>query len=151
MGKNKSSQECLQNEICKMEELFKKKESAVSDSKTMAAFTKQLEQIKKHSYGKKRQRSDVSRNSGLQKVMPITQTLADFTGWDVNVPKSRVDITRFICAYIDEHKLQNPENKKQILLNDDLHTLLQHTEDTITYPHIQKCIHVLFEKPDVKS
>ena len=148
MGKTKSSQESLQNEIAKMEDLLKKKESAVSNPKVFASFNKQLEQIKKHSYGKKRQRASTSRNSGLEKVMPITQKLADFAGWDVDTPKSRVEITRFLCGYIKEHNLQNPENKKEIILDAGLADLLQYSEKTITYPHIQKYIYVLFEKKD---
>jgi chromatin remodeling complex protein RSC6 len=146
MGKTKSTQEALQNEIVKMEELLKKKETAVGNAKVMAALNKQLEQIKKHSYGKKRQRALTSRNSGLEKVMPITQKLADFAGWDVETPKSRVEITRFLCGYIKEHNLQNQDNKKEIILDSGLSDLLQYSEKTITYPHIQKYIHLLFAK-----
>lgn len=147
MGKTKSTQDALQNEIAKMGDLLKKKEAAVGNPKVMVALTKQLEQIQKHSYGgKKRQRTVASRNSGLEKVMPITKKLADFAKWDVQTQKSRVDITRFLCGYIKDHNLQNPENKKEIILDADLADLLQYSEKTITYPHIQKYIHVLFDK-----
>ena len=151
MGKTKSTQEALQNEIVKMEELLKKKETAVGNAKVMAAISKQLDQIKKHSYGKKRQRVSTSRNSGLEKGMPITQKLADFTGWDIETPKSRVEITRFLCGYIKDHNLQNPENKKEIVLDPGLSDLLQFSGKTITYPHLQKYIHVLFDKKDVEE
>ena len=152
MGKTKS-QEALQNEIVKMEDLLRKKESGITP-RLLVTINKQLDQIKKHSYGKKRQLAGTVRNSGLEKVMTITQELADFSGWDSSVPKSRVEITRLICSYIKEHDLQNKENKKEILLDSALANLLQVEERSITYPHIQKHIGKLFvkiEEPVVKS
>ena len=145
MGKTKSTQEALQGEISKMEDLLKKKEMAINNPKVLAAINKQLEQIKKHSYGKRRQRASTTRNSGLEKIMPITQKMADFAGWDVKTPKSRVDITRFLCGYIKDHNLQNQDNKKEIVLDHKLADLLKYHERTITYPHIQKYIHLLFD------
>lgn len=146
MGKTKS-QEALQNEITKMEDLLKKKESAITP-RVMVTISKQLDQIKKHSYGKKRQLTGAIRNSGLEKVMTITRELAEFSGWDDKSQKSRVEITRLICSYIKEHDLQNKENKKEILLDDALANLLQVEDRSITYPHIQKHIYKLFVKPE---
>ena len=151
MGKTKTTQEALQNEIVKMEDLLKKKETAVGNAKVMAALNKQLEQIKKHSYGKKRQRANITRNSGLEKEMPITQKMADFAGWDIAIPKSRVKITRFLCEYIKKNNLQNPDFKREIKLDSGLADLLQYHGRVITYPHIQKYIHNLFEKNDVED
>ena len=147
MGKTKS-QEALQNEICKMEDLLKKKESGITP-RLLVTINKQLDQIKKHSYGKKRQLAGTVRNSGLEKVMTISRDLADFSGWDASVPKSRVEITRLICAYIKDHDLQNKDNKKEILLDSALANLLQVEERSITYPHIQKHIGKLFVKEHV--
>ena len=144
MGKTKS-QEALQNEIAKMEDLIKKKESGITP-RLLVTINKQLDQIKKHSYGKKRQLPGTVRNSGLEKVMAITQELADFAGWDVNIPVSRVEITRFICSYIKNHDLQNKDNKKEILLDSELANLLKVEDRSITYPHIQKHIGKLFAK-----
>lgn len=150
MGKTKS-QEALQNEIAKMEDLLRKKESGITP-RLLVTINKQLDQIKKHSYGKKRQLPGTVRNSGLEKVMLITKEFADFAGWDVNVPVSRVQITRFLCSYIKDHELQNKDNKKEILLDSELANILKVEDRSITYPHIQKHISKLFAKTyDVKS
>lgn len=146
MGKTKS-QEALQNEITKMEDLLKKRESAITP-RVLVTISKQLDQIKKHSYGKKRQLAGAIRNSGLEKVMTITRDLAEFSGWDVNSQKSRVEITRLICSYIKDHDLQNKENKKEIVLDSALANLLQVEDRSITYPHIQKHIYKLFVRPE---
>ena len=44
----------------------------------------------------------------------------------MNEKKSRVDVTRFICAYIKEHELQNPKDKRYILPDEKLTKLLNY-------------------------
>jgi hypothetical protein len=87
--------------------------------------------------------------SGFMKPQEITQQMADFAGWDASELKSRVDATKHIYAYIKEKDLQNPENRREIHLDDTLKTLLKfdaNKEGIITYPAIQGFIGHLFKK-----
>lgn len=88
-------------------------------------------------------------NSGFLKPVSISSEMADFTGWDVNTPHARVDITRFICKYIEDHDLQNPDDKRQILPDKALSTLLKYDPDSepkLTYSSIQKYLKHHFPK-----
>ena len=93
-------------------------------------------------------------NSGLQKPVAVSEEMAQFAGWDPKSLHSRVEVTKTICAYIKENNLQNPENRRIILLNDPLKKLLRFNDETITYPHIQMYIGVHFmaeKKEEVKK
>jgi len=63
-------------------------------------------------------------NSGLQKPVKLSSELAKFTGWPEDELHSRVDVTKYICDYIATNKLQNPEDKRQILPDAKLQKLL---------------------------
>ena len=54
----------------------------------------------------------------------ISSDLSTFAGWPDGELKSRVDVTRYICNYIKENELQNPENRRFIVPDKKLHTLL---------------------------
>lgn len=63
-------------------------------------------------------------NSGFQKPVKISNELAKFAGWSENELRSRVDVTKYICDYIATNKLQNPEDKRQIIPDSKLQKLL---------------------------
>lgn len=58
-------------------------------------------------------------NSGFLKPVRISKELAKFTGWNPKEEHSRVDVTKYICNYIKEKDLQNPEDRRQIRVDDD--------------------------------
>jgi upstream activation factor subunit UAF30 len=147
MGKTKVKQEeALQAEIEKMLELIKKESEGGSlNPKSCSALTKQVENIKKYTAYKK-QVKKVGQNSGLKKPIKISKEMCKFAGWKFGEEHSRVDVTSAICEYIRENNLQNPENRREILLDDTLKSLLEYKEEKITYPHIQKYINIHFLK-----
>jgi len=105
----------LQKEVLKEKKESKKKES----------------KIKKKS-SKKRS------PSGFAKPAPISNELATFLNLPVGSELARTDVTSKVIAYIKEHNLQNPENKKQIILNDSLTKLLVPSDnDVITFFNLQ--------------
>lgn len=75
---------------------------------------------------KQKQRSGRSnnKNSGFLKPVAISKEMAKFTGWDANELRSRVDVTKYICNYISENNLQNPEDRRQINPDAKLRKLL---------------------------
>lgn len=93
---------------------------------------------------------DKNIKSGIMKPVKITNELAEFTGWDEDGRYSRVEVTRFICGYITEKKLQNPKFKIEIFPDKALGKLLKYdpTKETepLTYTRIQKLIQVHFIK-----
>lgn len=101
-----------------------------------------------------------STTSGFMKPVGITNEMAGFTGWDVAKLYSRVDVTKFICAYIRDNKLQNAEDRRQIICDDKLRTLLKYDPANppmdkngkpapLTYFRLQQYIQPHFVKVDV--
>ena len=63
--------------------------------------------------------------SGFAKPSLISPELAAFLGTEKDKMVARTDATKLVIAYVKEHNLQNPENKKQILPDEKLRKLLE--------------------------
>jgi len=89
-------------------------------------------------------------NSGFLKPVNISSDMAKFTGFDPKVQHSRVDVTKFLCKYIKDKNLQNPDNKRQINADPALSKLLNYDVKSgapLTYPSMQKLLKNHFAKP----
>ena len=85
------------------------------------------------------------------KPVSLSKEMCKFTGWEKDCPKSRVDVTKFICKYIREKELQNPSDRRIILPDDKLKKLLSidgSESDPLTYYSLQKKIQHHFNKDD---
>ena len=69
------------------------------------ALTKDLTRVFKQKTKNKRSNA----NSGFMKPVPISSEMAKFAGWDTKTPRSRVDVTKYLCDYIRTNKLQREE------------------------------------------
>jgi chromatin remodeling complex protein RSC6 len=94
-------------------------------------------------------------SSGFLKPVPISKEMSKFTGWDIKEPKSRVDVTKFLCNYIRQNNLQNEKDKRQILPDPKLCKLLNYDPKTssqpLTYFHLQSLLKSHFPKQEVAS
>lgn len=77
--------------------------------------------------------------SGFLKPVPISDELRKFAGWEKDDLHSRVDVTKFICQYIKDKDLQNPDDRRQIIPDKDLKKILglKSTKDPLHYYNIQ--------------
>jgi upstream activation factor subunit UAF30 len=93
-----------------------------------------------------------NQNSGFLKPVKISKELVKFTGWDPDELRSRVDVTKFICAYIKEHDLQNPEDRRQIIADAKLQKLLNYdpkkSEKPLMYYSLQSLLKGQFTNPE---
>ena len=91
-------------------------------------------------------------NSGFLKPVNISSDIAKFTGLDPKSQHSRVDVTKFLCKYIEEKKLQNPADRRQINADPALAKLLNYDSKNgkaLTYYHMQSLLKNHFSKPAV--
>lgn len=89
---------------------------------------------------KKRQNAKNS-PSGFAKPNKISNELCDFIGVAHGTEKSRTDITRFINAYVKEHNLNNPQNRRFIIPDVKLKAILNVKDgEEINYFILQKLI-----------
>lgn len=70
-------------------------------------------------------------SSGFMKPVNISSEMASFAGLSPTQKYSRVDITKFICNYIKEHNLQNKEDKRQIVCDQKLSSLLKYDPNNV--------------------
>jgi len=86
-------------------------------------------------------------NSGFLKQVSISKEMAKFIGCDAGELKSRVDVTKAICAYIKGHNLQNPKDRREILPDSKLKKLLriEKGEEPLTYYRVQSKLKPHFE------
>ena len=134
--------------VAEVENMRKNTSKSKGGVRFLLSLNKNLRRLKAHVQRVSKHRPRVRRSttsSGFCKPVLLSKELADFTGWDQNVPRSRVDVTKFICSYITEHKLQNPENRKFIMVDKDpkLNALLKYdtkNQTPLDYCHIQTCL-----------
>jgi chromatin remodeling complex protein RSC6 len=113
--------------------------------KTLASNLKilQKEVLRERKESKKKEskikkKSDKKKNpSGFAKPAPISADLASFLGLSPTDTIARTDVTSKVIAYVKEHNLQNPENKKQIIPDAKLKALLQPGESEVNFFNLQ--------------
>jgi chromatin remodeling complex protein RSC6 len=142
--------ETLANDMIKMAKSLL--ETARQAKKEHAKIVKKAEQGGK----KRRAKSDgesTHSNSVFLQPSKISPALAKFCGVSADTMLSRTESTRKIAAYIKEHDLQNPENRREIRADATLTALFALTsEDKLNYFNLQRYIkpHFIKEiKPEV--
>lgn len=74
--------------------------------------------------------------SGFARPQKVSLELTQFLGMEPDQEIARTEVTKQIVKYIQENKLQNPENKREILLNPALKKLLN-VDGPITFFQLQ--------------
>lgn len=126
--------------------------------KFLRSLNKRLKTLKNHSSRVIKQKNPSTRknsnnNSGFLKPVKISNDMAKFTGWDPNELKSRVEVTKYLCKYIRDNKLQDPKDKRNIIMDGKLSKLLNYDAKKndgkpLTYYRIQTCIKPHFIKSE---
>jgi chromatin remodeling complex protein RSC6 len=97
-----------------------------------------------------------STSSGFLKPVNISGELAKFTGWDATKAYSRTAVTKFICNYVKTKKLFEEADKRNIVCDAALKSLLKYDpanppkdEDgkalPLTYARLQQYLKVHFK------
>lgn len=108
----------------------------------LKVVTKENEKLRKvvEKAEKKKAKARNSAN-GFAKPTKISDEMCDFLGVAKGTEMSRTDVTRRITAYIREHKLQKPENKRLINPDAKLKKILNPAQgEDVTYFNIQRLI-----------
>ena len=109
------------------EEQAKFKETKNVDRRHFTKLIKEVKDLKNETRKTTKTKSTrrvTNGNGGFSKPVAISDELCAFGGWTKGELKSRTDVTRFLCSYIKEHNLQNPENKSVIVPDKKLQKLL---------------------------
>jgi chromatin remodeling complex protein RSC6 len=134
------------NNICEQFEgiidslsLFKSQINSIQQQLRVLEKTvkKQIKGLKKNATKNKNKGN--RKPSGFAKPSKVTNELCKFMNKKEGTEIARTEVTRALCSYIKEHKLENKENSKIIAPDDKLKTLLGIEEgQELTYFTIQK-------------
>jgi len=90
--------------------------------------------------------------SGFAKPNKISDELCDFIGVPHGTEKSRTDITRYINAYVKEHNLNKPTNRRVILPDEKLKKILNiNNDEEVTFFILQRLISHHFPSLSAKN
>ena len=139
------------------DEILRLRESSTKTKgvKFLRSLGKKVKTLHGHAGRVMKQKKKVKRknnqNSGFLKPVCISNDMAKFTGWDPEQLRSRVDVTKYICNYIKENDLQNPEDRREIKADKKLQKLLGYnpkTDKPLTYYRIQTYMKNHFTNPN---
>jgi hypothetical protein len=121
--------------------------SMKSDYKTLErTVARELKQASK-SKGKNRKTSANKNPSGFVKPTKISDELIKFLGKEPGTEMSRVEVSKEVNAYINEHKLKDEKCGRQINPDAKLTKLLKINKDEVlTYFNLQRYLKIHFIK-----
>lgn len=137
----------------KFDLLIKDFNAMMETSKSLSARMKVLQkEVNKTSRSTKRSRKSPAadadpdapkRPSALQKPVAISNELCKFLGFEPDTEHSRQEVTAKINAYIKDNNLQDPKNRRFILLDGSdsamhLKALLRNPDQPVTFFNIQR-------------
>jgi len=114
----------------------------------LKVLKKDYEKMRKSVEKTERKRANARTNpNGFAKPTPITDELCVFLSIPTGSVMSRTDVTRKINAYIKEHNLNKPDNKRIILPDVPLRKILNVKEgEEVSFFSLQKFLSPLFKK-----
>ena len=121
----------------------------------MKALTKDVNKLRVSKAGGKKQKRvvnpDTPRKLGaLEKPVPISEELAEFLGLTKGEMYSRQQVTQRVNKFVKDNDLQNPENRRYILLESEaglkLKSLLRDPDQPLTFFNIQRYLKVHYPK-----
>ena len=139
-----------------LEVLNKTSKSLSLEMKTLTKDVNKL-RVSKRSKTKKVIDPNVPRKiSALEKPVEITSELSEFLGLTVGEFQSRQFITKEINKYVKEHDIQNPDNRRYILLDSKdegrkLGKLLRDPDQPLTFFNIQRYLKVHYVPSETKT
>ena len=116
--------------------------------KHLNSIRKPIDKLARSKPPRKQISIDANKN-GFLKPVKISPELATFLGCPDDEMKSRVQVTQAICKYIQDNNLQNPKNRREILVDSTLQNLLRFdpaVDGNLAYYQIQSRIQPHFIK-----
>ncbi len=113
-------------------DLWKEVETIKQEQKKMMKIIKKL---KKEEVVEPKEK----KANGFAKPMFMSKSLCDFLNVGYDHQMARTEVTKSINSYVKQHNLQNPENKRELILDDKLKTILNVPEtEKVTFFNLQR-------------
>tara|TARA_Y100000389_G_scaffold134961_1_gene132478 strand:+ start:24527 stop:25003 length:477 start_codon:yes stop_codon:yes gene_type:complete len=90
--------------------------------------------------------------SGFAKPTGLSSDLCDFLDIPVGSELARTEVTKRVLKYVKDNNLQNPEKKRELLIDDKMKKLLKPEKDeVVTYFNIQRLLKVHYVKKTTET
>ena len=126
------------------------KQCSVNNRKLHRVVKLHLKDAKKRGRNRRRVHKPISTKrepSGFACPAKISDELCDFLGKPYGTEMARTEVTKYMTTYIKDNNLQNPSNKRQIVPDDKLLSLLNVPDsEALTYFNLQKFLKEHFVK-----
>lgn len=124
--------ETLEKEI----ELTRSDKSRNVSLKTFRSLSKDVKRLRNDAAKvmKTKRKTTSNSSSGFKKPVKVSKQIAKFAGWNPEELKSRNDVTKVLCDYIKKNDLQNPKDRREILVDKRLAKILNYDSKTETQP-----------------
>lgn len=130
----------LDQQVIDAKKLFLQMQSGVRLIRKQVFVLQKLAQ-KAQKTKRKRAVSDSNRVSGFAAASVLSSELKEFMGVPMDTKKSRTEVTKWLCTYVQENQLQGTEDKRYIMFTSEkgkkLQQLLRCEKDSITYFELQ--------------
>ena len=123
--------------------------SLISDARRLSKrVVRELKDAERQNRRRRKNKSTTKRApSGFAKPSAISEELCDFLNCEHGTQMARTEVTKFLTQYIKQHDLQDPSNRRRILCDEPLASLLSvGPEDEVTYFNLQKYMKPHFPK-----
>jgi chromatin remodeling complex protein RSC6 len=88
--------------------------------------------------------------SGFAKPTYLSPGLCEFLDVPAGTELARTEVTKRVLQYVKDESLQNPEVKREIMMDTKLNKLLAPVEgESVTYFNIQRLLKVHYVRPEV--
>ena len=115
-------------------DLWKEVETLKQEQKKMMKLLKKMKKEEVAADGVPKEK----KTNGFAKPMFMSKALCDFLNVDYDHQMARTEVTKTINSYVKEHDLQNPQNKRELILDDKLRTILNvPVDETVTFFNLQ--------------
>lgn len=85
--------------------------------------------------------------SGFAKPTGLSADLCEFLDIPVGTELARTEVTKRVLQYVKDKNLQNPEKKRELLIDDKMKKLLKPVDnEVVTYFNIQRLLKVHYTK-----
>jgi chromatin remodeling complex protein RSC6 len=124
----------LETEVARLRDNAADKNSGVKFLRGVTRRVKALQASTARVVKQKQPSARKNNNSGFLKPVQISSEIAKFTGLPADQLHSRVEVTKYLCKYIKDKNLQNPDDKRQIVADPALAKILGYDAKTATEP-----------------
>jgi chromatin remodeling complex protein RSC6 len=149
MAKNLANCEKMMETIDSLEGKMQDHKKYIDECRSeIKSLRKQLSKMMQKQEKQQSKQKKERKPHGFARPTAVTEELCAFMGREKGSLVSRTEVTKFLIQYISDNKLQNPENRRHILMDEKLKKLFgpEAEKEKVDYFNMQRFVNKHFPK-----